>query len=328
MSKQAVTGASANPGSTAALQNTQLVRRRSEWKSAIVRDKYLYVLIAPGVLYFLLFHYAPMWGIMLAFKDYSPFLGFQASEWTGFSHFVKFLSNSDFPLLIRNTLGINFLNLLFFFPAPIVIAVMLNEIRSAKFKKFIQTAIYLPHFISWVVIVGICFLILSEGSGIVNKLIVESGGTKINFLTNSTTFWAMLTAQSIWKDAGYGTIIFLAALSGINPELYEAAQIDGANRWKRMLFITLPGIKSTIIILLILRMGSLLSIGFEQVYLMMSPPVSSVADVFDTYAYRVGVQQGDFSLATAAGLFKSTVGLILILAANWLAKKFGEEGVY
>lgn len=299
-----------------------------DWKAAIRRDKYLYLLILPGVLYFLMFQYAPMWGIALAFQDYSPFLGFWHSDWVGFKHFQTFILHEDFPILLRNTLGINFLNLLFFFPAPIALAIMLNELRSVKFKRFVQTTIYLPHFMSWVVIVGICYLILGQGEGIINKIISDYGGDKIDFLTNANRFWTMLTAQSIWKDAGYGTIIFLAALTGINPELYEAGQIDGANRWQKIRYITIPGIKSTIIVLLILRLGSLLSVGFEQVYLMTSAPVASVADVFDTYAYRVGVQQGNFSFATAAGFFKSVVGLVLVIGADRMAKKFGEEGVY
>ncbi|TXK84944.1 sugar ABC transporter permease [Paenibacillus sp. N3.4] len=298
------------------------------WSVALKRDKYLYLLMTPGLLFFLIFKYGPMWGLSLAFQNYSPFLGFWKSEWVGFKYFSDFLTNPDFFKLLRNTLAISFLNILFFFPAPIILALMLNEVRRVRFKKFVQTAIYLPHFVSWVVIAGISFILLSKSSGVVNGLIVEAGGTKIDFLTNANTFWLLLTSQSIWKDAGYGTIIFLAALTGINPEQYEAAQIDGASRWKQLLYITLPGIKSTIVVLLILRLGSVMDVGFEQVYLMSSAPVESIGDVFDTYAYRVGVQQGRFSFAVAAGMFKSIVGFILVVAANRIAKKMGEEGVY
>lgn len=191
-----------------------------------------------------------------------------------------------------------------------------------------QTVIYLPHFLSWVIIIGICFLIFGQGTGIVNQLIVSSGGRSVEFLTNPDIFGGMLTAQSMWKEAGWGTIIFLAALAGINSELYEAAQIDGANRWQQMLNVTIPGIRSTIVVLLILRLGQVMDVGFEQIYLMMSGPVAYVADVFDTYVYRLGIQQGRFSYATVAGLFKSVVGLILVVTANRLAKKFGEEGLY
>jgi len=302
--------------------------RKQEWAVAIRRDKYLYVMAAPGLLFFLIFKYFPLWGLLLAFKNYSPYLGFWDSEWVGFKYFREFFTNPDFMLLFRNTMAISLLNIVFFFPIPIIVALLLNEVRKLAFKKLVQTVIYLPHFLSWVIIVGICFLIFGQGSGVINQLIVEFGGRKIEFLTNPDLFWGMLTAQSVWKEAGWGTIIFLAALAGINSELYEAAQIDGASRWKQMLHVTLPGIRSTIIVLLILRLGQVMDVGFEQIYLMTSGPVAHLADVFDTYAYRVGIQQGRFSYATVAGLFKSVVGLILVVMANRLAKKFGEEGLY
>ena len=225
-------------------------------------------------------------------------------------------------------MAISLLNIIFFFPIPIILALLINEVRNMKFKKTIQTIIYLPHFLSWVIIAGICFIILGQSEGVINKIIVELGGQPIGFLTEPNYFWGLLTAQSIWKEAGWGTIIFLAALSGISQDLYEAAQIDGANRWKQILNITLPGIKSTIIVLLILRLGQVMEVGFEQVYLMMSSPVAHVADVFDTYVYRTGIQNGRFSYATVVGIFKSVVGLVLVVSANRLAKKFGEEGLY
>ncbi|NOU65969.1 ABC transporter permease subunit [Paenibacillus sp. LMG 31461] len=299
-----------------------------EWQVALKRDKYLYLLAAPGLLFFLIFKYVPLWGLLLAFQNYSPYLGFWDSEWVGLKYFHEFFTNPDFMLLFRNTMAISLLNIVFFFPIPIVVSLLLNEVKSLPFKKFVQTVIYLPHFLSWVIIVGICFLILGQSSGVINQLIVEFGGHKIEFLSEPNYFWAMLTAQSIWKEAGWGTIIFLAALAGINSELYEAAQIDGATRWQQMRNVTIPGIKSTIIVLLILRLGQVMDVGFEQIFLMASGPVSQVADVFDTYAYRVGIQQGRFSYATVAGLFKSVVGLILVVSANRVAKKFGEEGLY
>jgi putative aldouronate transport system permease protein len=301
-----------------------------EWMVALRRDKYFYLMAAPGLLYILVFKYLPIWGIVLAFKDYSPYLGFWESKWVGFKYFEDLFTNPDFFLLFRNTMVISILNLVFFFPMPILVALMLNEVGKVKFKKWVQTAIYLPHFISWVVIVGICYIMLSQSDGIINKLIAEFGGKEIAFLTKPEYFWAMITAQSIWKEAGWGTILFLAALTGINPDLYEAAQIDGASRWKQAFYITLPGIKSTIIVLLILRLGTVLETGFEHIYLMSNNigPLASVADVFDTYAYRNGVQNGRFSYATAVGVFKSVVGLILIIGANRLAKRMGEEGVY
>lgn len=297
-------------------------------KVIIAREKYLYVLALPGLLFFLIFKYFPIWGLALAFQNYSPYLGFWGSEWVGLKYFYDFFTNPDFLLLFRNTMAISLLNIMFFFPVPIVLSLLINEVRSLKFKKTIQTIIYLPHFLSWVIIAGICFIILGQSDGIINKIIVELGGQPIGFLTEPNYFWGLLTAQSIWKEAGWGTIIFLAALAGINQDLYEAAQIDGANRWKQMLNVTLPGIKSTIIVLLILRLGQVMEVGFEQVYLMMSSPVSHVADVFDTYVYRTGIQNGRFSYATVVGIFKSVVGLLLVVMANRLAKKFGEEGLY
>ncbi|WNR46997.1 ABC transporter permease subunit [Paenibacillus roseipurpureus] len=294
----------------------------------LIRDYRLYVLASPGLLFFLIFKYVPMWGLLLAFKDYSPYMGFWESKWVGFKYFEELFRNTDFPLLFRNTFAISLMNIFLFFPLPIILALLLNEVKKQVFKRVVQTLIYLPHFISWVVIVGICYLLFSQGDGVVNKLLVEAGYSKINFLSNPDTFWFMLTTQSIWKEAGWGTIIFLAALSGINPELYESAQIDGANRWKQAVHITLPGIRSIIVILLILRMGSILEVGFEHIYLMTSSPVSHVADVFDTYAYRSGVQNGRFSFATAVGIFKSMIGLVLVVLANKLSKRFGEEGIY
>ncbi|MCZ8513965.1 sugar ABC transporter permease [Paenibacillus filicis] len=296
--------------------------------TGIVRDRFLYVLALPGLLYFLIFRYVPMWGIVISFQNYSPYQGVTGSPWVGLEHFQRFFSNPDFLVLFRNTLAINALSLVLFFPLPIVLSLMLNEVRNAMYKKIIQSIVYLPHFLSWVIIVGITFLLFSTGDGAVNQILVSLGFSKIDFLTNKNYFWGMLTAQSIWKDAGWGTIIFLAAMASIDPQLYEAAKMDGAGRFRQMWHVTLPGIRSVIIILLILRLGHIMDVGFEQVFLMMNGAVSEVADVFDTYVYRLGVKQGQFSYSTAVGLFKSVVGLLLVIGANKLAKKFGEEGVY
>lgn len=302
-------------------------RLHAVWAN-LKRDKYLYFLALPGIVYFLLFRYGPMWGVLIAFQEYSPYRGFWNSPWVGFEHFARFFSNPDFFLLFRNTMAINTLNLVFFFPLPIIVSLMLNELRNELYKKTIQSIIYLPHFLSWVIIVGITFLLLSTGDGLINKILVAWGFEKIDFLTEKRLFWGLLTLQSIWKDAGWGTIIFLAAMAGIDPQLYEAARIDGANRFRQMWHITLPGIRSVIVILLILRIGHMMDVGFEQVFLMMNGVVSEVADVFDTYVYRLGIRQGQFSFSTAVGLFKSVVGLLLVIGANHLAKKFGEDGVY
>ncbi|WP_438347783.1 ABC transporter permease [Paenibacillus sp. FA6] len=307
-----------------------LLKRRSRtslW-AELKRDKYLYLLIMPGVLYFLIFKYYPMWGIVIAFQDFSPYLGVWKSDWIGMEHFVRFFTNPSFYLLFRNTMMISLLSLVFFFPLPIVLSLSMNEVSNKVFKRVIQSVVYLPHFLSWVIIAGITFLLLSQTNGIINLMFEFMGLPKIAFLTSENLFWGLLTGQSIWKETGWGTIIFLAAITGIDSQLYEAAKIDGANRIRQMWHITLPGIRNVIIILLILRLGNIMDVGFEQVFLMSNGAVSDVADVFETYVYRNGIQQGQFSYTTAVGLFKSVIGLTLVVCANWLAKRFGEEGVY
>lgn len=240
----------------------------------------------------------------------------------------SFFSNPDFILLFRNTMVISFLNLVFFFPLPIVLSLLLNEVNNKFFKSVIQSIVYLPHFLSWVIIVGISFLLLSQSSGIVNMMMSSIGLPKYDFLTNTDTFWGMLVLQNIWKETGWGTIIILAAITAVDPQLYEAAKIDGANRWLQAWHVTLPGIRSVVLVLLILRLGHIMDVGFEQVFLMSNGAVAQYADVFETYVYRNGIQSGQFSYSTAVGLFKSLVGLVLVIVANRLAKKIGEDGVY
>lgn len=303
-------------------------KSRSRVLAILMRDKYLYLLALPGILYIIIFKYVPMWGIVIAFQDYSPYRGVMNSAWVGFEHFNRFFSNPDFMLLFRNTMAINILNLVFYFPLPILVALLLNEVVGNKFKKTVQSIVYLPHFLSWVIIVGITILMLSRSDGVINNMIVALGFPKVDFLTNPNLFWGLLTVQSIWKEAGWGTIIFLAAMAGLDPQLYEAARMDGAKRLRQMWHITLPGIRNVILILLILRIGNIMDVGFEQVYLMKNGAVSEVGDVFDTYVYRLGIQQGQFSFSTAVGLFKSVIGLVLVLIANSLTRRFGEEGVY
>ncbi|MFC5652865.1 ABC transporter permease [Paenibacillus solisilvae] len=309
----------------------QHTRSRIKTKSRmkiIYRDRFLYLLALPGLLFFLVFKYVPMWGLIIAFQNYSPYTGIMNSEWVGFDHFIRFFSNSDFYLLLRNTLAISFLNLLLFFPAPILISIMLNEVRQVVLKRFIQTVIYFPHFLSWVIIAGISFIMLGQSEGVVNSILSLLGFEKIPFLTSTNLFWPMLTLQNIWKDAGWGTVIFLAAVSGIDPTLYEAAKMDGADRLKQIWHVTLPGIRNVIFVLLILKIGDIMDVGFEQVFLMGSAAVSNVADVFDTYVYRNGVLNGEFSYTSSVGLFKSIVGLILVMGTNKLTKMFGQDGLY
>ncbi|MGG4128518.1 sugar ABC transporter permease [Paenibacillus illinoisensis] len=294
----------------------------------MVRNRWLYFMLLPGLLYFLIFKYWPMYGILIAFKDYQPFLGFWDSPFVGLKHFERLFNDPNFIVLFRNTLMLAMLNILFFFPLPIVIALMLNELRHHLFKRTIQTLVYIPHFMSWVVVVGIAYIFLTTEGGIVNDLLVYFGWDKINFLASNEWFRTIVTAEVIWKETGWGTIIFLAALSGVDPQLYEAARMDGANRLRQLWHITLPAIRSTIIILLILRLGNFLDTGFEQIFLMLNAMNREVGEVFDTYVYSVGISQGQYSFSTAVGLFKSLIGLVLVVVANHLAKRFGEEGIY
>lgn len=303
------------------------MRTRSIWPE-LKRDRYLYLLALPGILFFIIFKYIPITNLIIGFQNYSPYQGILGSEWVGFEHFTRFFSNPDFWILLRNTLGISVMNLVFFFPAPIILALMMNEVRSQLMKRMVQSLIYIPHFLSWVLIYGLTYLMFSQSEGLFNKLLVAIDKDTIDILSNPKYFWGLLTAQSIWKEVGWGTIIFLATIAGVDPQQYEAAVMDGAGRFRRMWHITLPAMRNVIIILFILRLGTIMDTGFEQVYLMMNAAVTQVAEVFDTYVYRVGIRQGEFSYSTAIGLFKSIIGVILVVAANKVAKRFGEESLY
>jgi putative aldouronate transport system permease protein len=292
------------------------------------RDKWLYLLMVPGILYYIIFKFAPMYGIIIAFQDYSPFLGMDGSPWVGFKHFTTFFSNPDFPRLMGNTLILSFLTIVFAFPAPILIALMLNEIRKEFYKKFIQTLVYIPHFVSMVIIASITYVLLNTEGGPINQILMNTMGNKIDFLGSPNWFRPLIIVQTIWKECGWGTIIFLAALSGVDVQLYEAAVVDGAGRLRQLWHITLPAIRSTIVILLIMRMGSVLSNGFEHIFLMTNSLNREVADVFDTFVYTLGVTRGAYSYSTAVNLFKSLISLVLILSTDKIAKKCGEAGLF
>ncbi|MFB9275451.1 ABC transporter permease [Cohnella cellulosilytica] len=294
----------------------------------LVKNRWLYFMLLPGVVYFIVFKYLPMWGILISFQDYQPYLGMHGSKWVGFKHFYHFFNEPTFGLLFRNTLILAVYNLVFFFPLPIIIALMLNELRKKAFSRLIQTFIYVPHFVSWVVVIGLTYIFFTTEGGIVNNALSSLTGHQYPFLMSENWFRTMIVSQGIWKETGWGTIIFLAALSGVDLQLYEASRIDGANRWRQMWHITLPAIRSTIIILFILRLGSFLDTGFEQIFLMLNAMNRDVGEIFDTYVYTVGITQGQFSYSTAVGLFKSLVGLVLVITTNYFAKKMGEEGVY
>jgi putative aldouronate transport system permease protein len=301
---------------------------KSELIKSLNKNKLIYLMILPGLLYILIYKYIPMYGLIISFQNYKPYKGITGSEWVGLAHFERLFNSSEFWMIFSNTLILFGLQLIIFFPIPIILALMLNEIRSNAYKRTIQTVIYLPHFMSWVIIVSISFVMLTVDGGIINGLLESMGFTKINFNLSAEWFRPIYIIQVIWREAGWGTIIFLAAISAVDTQLYEAARMDGANRFRQMLHITLPSIKGVIIILLILKIGDVLELGFEHVYLLLNATNREVAEIFDTYVYVAGLKQGEFSFSTAVGFFKGFVGLILVMLANWLAKKNGEEGVY
>ncbi|UVI32843.1 ABC transporter permease [Paenibacillus spongiae] len=304
---------------------------RSEKKSAwisIWRQRYLYVMLLPAIVYYVLFHYLPLYGATIAFKDFNIMKGILGSPWAGFKHFEYLFALDKFWEVIGNTLIISFSRLLVGFPFPLIVALLLNEVRLAVFKKSVQTIIYLPHFISWVILGGLMYNVLSLDDGVINNLIKSLGGNPIGFMTDEKYFRSTMVFSMVWKEFGWNSIIFMAALAGVNPQLYEAATLDGANRWQKIVSITLPCIRNTIAILLILRLGNIMEAGFEQIFVLYHPGVYSVADIIDTYVYRIGLAEGRFSLAAAIGLFKSLINFILLVIANRITRMMGEQGVY
>ncbi|GAB2670332.1 ABC transporter permease [Paenibacillus thermoaerophilus] len=293
------------------------------------KERYIYLLLLPGLLYFIVYRYLPMFGIVIAFKDYSPFLGFADSPWVGLANFARIFESPEVVQVMINTLVISFLQIVFAFPAPILLALMLNEVRRQSLKRVIQSIVYLPHFLSWVVVVGIVSIFF-RNEGLVNDFLVYRMGFEqpIPFLTNPDFFRPMIVLEVIWKEVGWGTIIFLAAMAGVNPNLYEAAVMDGASRFRQIWHVTLPAIRSTIVVLLIIRLGDVLEVGFEQIFLQLNAFNLDIGNTLDTYVYYKGIQQSDYSFSTAVGVFKGLVGLVLVMTANWLAKRYGEEGVY
>jgi len=298
------------------------------------KSKYLrralpfYLMIIPGLLYFLIFRYGPMFGLFIAFKKYSPFKGVWDSPWVGLDHFTRLFSETEFLVLLKNTLALNVLDTLIAFPFPILIAILLNEVGRKYIKSTMQTILYAPHFLSWVVIVGITMLLFRSQDGGINVILDSLGLGKLNLMTDSSYFRGVWLFHNIWQGAGWGAIIYLASIASIDPALYEAATVDGASRVRQIWHITLPSLKTVILIMFILRLGNFIDVGFEHIYLLQNPLNLQVSDVFETYVYRQGLVQGDFSYATAIGLFKSVVGFIMVVSANTIAKRFGEEGVY
>ena len=297
----------------------------------IVKYRQLYVLLIPAIIFFIIYRYIPMVGVVLAFKDYQPWLGIAESPWIGFENFENLFNSGNFIRLLKNTLIISGLKIVLGFPVPIILALMLNEAKGRVFKRSVQTVTYLPHFLSWVIIYGIFYNILNVTYGSVNDIIKKLGGEPIAFLSEPKYFRGLLVATSIWKSAGFGTIIYLAALSGIDPMLYDSAKVDGANRWQMIVHITVPCLLPTAAILLILTLGSILSEDMQQILIFMgsNPLLLNLGDVFETHAYRIGMLQAKFSYGTAVGLFQATFGMVLVIAANQFArKKLGYLGIF
>jgi putative aldouronate transport system permease protein len=294
----------------------------------LAAKKYLYLLLAPCVVYFLVFHYAPLYGVLIAFKEFSFSKGILRSPWVGLANFEYMLGLSDFRGVFWNSLSLSFLRLLFGFPFPILFALMLNEMHARAYTKVTQTVIYFPYFISWVVIGGILVMFLSPSWGAINDLIKSLGGKPVFFLSERPYLKPIVVLADIWKNAGWGSILYIAAITGINPELYDAAFIDGADRFQRIRFITIPSIASVIVIMLVLRIGQIMNNGFEQIFIIQNPSNLSYLEVFETYVYRVGLVSGRFAFGTTVGLFTSSIGFVLLLAANKAARLLGQESIW
>jgi putative aldouronate transport system permease protein len=292
------------------------------------RYRVVYLIMLPALIVMFVYRILPLWGYVFAVIDYNPFLGVFRSPWVGLRNFERLFGYQDLRLLLRNTFVISGMRLLIGFPVPILLALFLNDTRNAALKRTMQSLIYLPHFISWPVVVAITVTVLAPGGGLVNEVIKALGGTEISFLIRPNWFRPLLVLQGIWKEAGWGTVVYLAALANIDPNLYEAASIEGCNKLQRTWYITLPAAKGVAITLFILGLGRMVNENFQQIFLMMNPLTQAKGEVFETYNFTMGIIFGEFSYATAVGLFKSIVAFIMITVANWLIRRAGERGLY
>jgi len=307
------------------------VRKNSGLKyvlSMYYKQRYLFIAFLPALIYYIIFHYAPMYGLTIAFKDFNFSKGIMGSEWVGFENFTLFLSTNDFRTVLSNTLIISLMQLVFGFPIPILFALLLNEVRVKSYKKVIQTISYMPHFFSWVVLAGIFTEILSPSRGLVNVMLTNLGVEPIHFMADKGWFRWVLVFSSIWKEMGWNSIIYLAALTGIDASLYEAASIDGASKMKQMYYITIPSIMPIVSIMLIMSIGKLLNDNFDQIMNMYNPSVYSVSDVISTYVYRMGLVDFKYSFATAVDVFKNVISFMLVILANSVARKVGDYGIW
>ena len=304
------------------------MRSREPWVPLIRKNYDLYLLLIPGLVFLLIFKYAPIYGLVIAFQDFNIFKGIGGSEWVGLLQFERLFSSPDFIQVLLNTLIISVYKIVILFPIPIMIAILLNEVRKMWFKRSIQTIIYLPHFLSWVVIAGLFVNVLSPSGGIVNQLIVYLGFEPINFFMDNNYFRSVIVATDGWKEAGWNAIIFIAVIAGLDPELYEASKLDGASRIQQMFMITLPGITSTILLLLILRIGNVLEAGTQQILLLYNPTVYESGDVIGTFIYRMGLSSMQYSFSTAIGLFESIIGFVLVISGNTIAKRVTGKSIW
>ena len=296
---------------------------RSMW-----RQRWLYFLMTPTLIYFVVFKYGPLWNAQIAFKDFKPLLGVMGSPWVGFKHFETFINSFYFTDLMTNTIIFSVAKLLLGLPIAVICAIALHETWFVRFRTFVQTMIYLPHFLSWVIMFGVLLVILSPGTGLLNQVIEHFGGEPISFMTSPDHFRWVVILSDIWKETGWSTILYLAALLAISPDLYEAAAVDGASPMQRIWYISLPGIVPVIVLVTLLRMGHILEAGFNQIFVLYSVPVYSVGDILDTWVYRQGILQFQFSLATAVGFFKGVIGLVLILISNRIAKRVAGQSLF
>ncbi|MBW4844958.1 MAG: ABC transporter permease subunit [Lachnospiraceae bacterium] len=298
-------------------------RAAKDWK----RNRSLYLLVLPVLIFYIMFHYKPMYGAIIAFKDYTPRLGVNGSPWVGLENFNRFFKSIYFVRLIKNTILLSLYNLIFGFPAPIILALLLNEVRSKKFKSVAQTITYLPHFISLIVVTGM-LTNFAMTSGLFNDIIVMLGGSRSALLQNPKLYRSIYVASSVWQEIGWSSIIYLSALAGVDSQLYEAAQIDGAGKWKQLLNVTMPAIAPTIIIMLILKIGGLMNMGYEKTILLYNPATYDTADIISSYVYRVGLLEQDWSYSTAIGLFNSVINFGLLIFANRLSKRYSETSLW
>lgn len=297
-------------------------------QKVLKRDWQLLVLCALPVLYFIIFHYIPMYGVQIAFKDFKATDGIWGSAWVGFKHFRRFFASSQFVSLIKNTLGLSLLQILLGFPVPIILAIMLNQVKNQRFRKFAQSILYCPHFISIVVLAGMLYIFLSPRNGIVNTIIKMLGGEAIFFLGEAKYFKLTFVISGIWQNAGWSAIIYIAALAGISPDLYEAAQVDGANKWQRIRHIDIPGIMPTIVMMLIMEIGKVMSLGFQKAYLLQNAQNLSASEIISTYIYKVGMLDAQYSYSAAVNLFNNVINIILLVTFNKLAKKLTDNSLW